>query len=587
MTIYALISLATPNIAVADLGIHYEMTFEGVSDSKLLAEMNSISDTLALKDRPPPSLNLLHRRVERDRSRFLKLLKAWGYYGAKVMADIDSKAEPVRIVFRVDAGRPYLLKSVEFQIIGDPATQKIIRLPEAREIGLFLEKPFKTRGLIDAQNELLRRVRGQGFPFAKVTDRKVVVDHTDQKSAVSLTIDPGPQAQFGITAITGLTSVDEVFVRRKIPWREGDRFDADLLAEVQRRLTGVGLFATVRVLQGQTLDDKGRLPVTIAVKERKHRSISGGVSYKTDEGPGATISWEHRNVFHRGERLGVAASVSDITRAAEGGFRKPYFLRDDQSLRLSLRLAEDQPDAYVSRSLKSSALIERELNTQMKLGGGLALKTSEVDQLGDQESYGLFSIPLHFDWDTSDNFLNPTRGGRLAVQCAPAYNAMGPAFGFVKGHMSITRYLPLQQAPRLLVAGRMAFGAMGGTSFRSIPADERFYAGGGGSIRGYAYQSVGPLEGGVPIGGRSLLELSLELRLKLTENLGLVSFIDGGSAFESALPDLGDGVLWGSGLGIRYFTPIGPLRLDVGVPLNRRENIDDSFQVYVSLGQAF
>ncbi|MBK5101266.1 MAG: BamA/TamA family outer membrane protein, partial [Desulfobacteraceae bacterium] len=243
--------------------------------------------------------------------------------------------------------------------------------------------------------------------------------------------------------------------------------------------------------------------------------------------------------------------------------------------------------AYTSRSFKNVALIERALGTQINLGGGLAFKTSKVEQMGDEQRYRLLSIPLHLDWDTSDDFLNPTRGGRLAIQCAPTYNILEPRFGFVKGKLSFTRYLGLLQEPLLLLAGRAAAGFMPGAGHRSVPADERFYAGGGGSIRGYAYQSVGPIEGATPLGGRSILELSLELRVKLTETFGIVGFIDGGSAFESAFPDFAEDTLWGTGLGIRYFTPIGPLRLDVGIPLTRRENIDDSFQIYVSLGQAF
>jgi translocation and assembly module TamA len=128
---------------------------------------------------------------------------------------------------------------------------------------------------------------------------------------------------------------------------------------------------------------------------------------------------------------------------------------------------------------------------------------------------------------------------------------------------------------------------MSGAERDEIPADIRFYAGGGGSIRGYAYQSVGPTQNNEPIGGRSLITMSAELRIKITEKMGLVAFVDGGSAFESAFPDFEETLQWGGGLGFRYFTAIGPLRLDVGIPINRRAGIDDSFQIYVSIGQAF
>ena len=580
------IFLFRPEGSKAGITVPYKFRIEGISDRKLLAQIEAISDLEGMKDKPPASLRLLRRRATWDINRFYQLLKAQSYYAAQVNVHIDSKAEPVSVICRVETGPPYLLKSVDLSYT-DSKTATGINLPEIQEIGLYLHKPIKARAVINAQEKLLLRLRAQGFPFARVVERKVIVDHGDQSIAIFFSIAPGAQTQFGHTTITGLTFVDEKFVRKKIPWREGDLYNADLLTEVQRRLTGMSLFATVRIIPGQTANEKGQLPVTIAVKERKHRSIRGGISYKTDEGPGATISWEHRNFFHRGESLGLAASVSDIMWAVEGGFRKPYFLREDQSLRLSLRLAEDRPDAYTSSSLKSAALIERALGMQMKLGGGFAFKTSKVEQIGDKQRYRLLSIPLHLDRDTSDDFLNPTHGGRLAIQFAPTYNILEPRFGFVKGKLSFTRYLELLQEPLLLLAGRAATGFMPGAGHRSVPADERFYAGGGGSIRGYAYQSVGPIEGETPLGGRSIIELSLELRVKLTETFGFVAFIDGGSAFKPALPDFDEDVLWGTGLGIRYFTAIGPLRVDVGIPLNRRENIDDSFQVYVSLGQAF
>jgi translocation and assembly module TamA len=343
----------------------------------------------------------------------------------------------------------------------------------------------------------------------------------------------------------------------------------------------------VRVTHAKTLDEGGLLSVTIAVTERRHRSIVAGISYKTDEGPGAKVSWEHRNLFYGGERLRLSGAVSDFTRAVEGGFRKPGFWRDDQSLRINIRIAEDRPDAYTSRSLRCSALIDRELTKEVTVGGGLAFKTSKVTQLEDEESFNLLSVPVYFDWDTTNDLLDPTRGGRLALQLAPYQDVIETDLVFVKGMLTASRYLAVSTRPSLVLAGQIAVGAMTGAQRDAIPADERFYAGGGGSIRGYPYQSVGPLEEGEPLGGRSLLELSMEVRWQLSEQLGLVTFLDGGSAFSGTGLDSSEELRWGTGAGMRYFTPIGPVRLDIGVPLNRRSGVDDSFQLYVSLGQAF
>ena len=188
---------------------------------------------------------------------------------------------------------------------------------------------------------------------------------------------------------------------------------------------------------------------------------------------------------------------------------------------------------------------------------------------------------------TGDDLLDPTRGGRLFLQVMPFYDIMGSDSNFIKGYTSYRHYVPIMKKPMLTLAGKVSIGVIEGKGLESIPADERFYAGGGGSIRGYAYQSVGPMVAGDPIGGRSLIELSAELRIKFTDHLGLVGFLDGGSAFADTIPDSSQDLRWGTGMGLRYFTPIGPLRLDVAVPLNRRSGIDDNFQIYISLGQAF
>jgi translocation and assembly module TamA len=268
-------------------------------------------------------------------------------------------------------------------------------------------------------------------------------------------------------------------------------------------------------------------------------------------------------------------------------FRKPDFLRSDQALLLNMRLAEDTPDAFSSRNFTSIAQIERKLTNRITLTAGPAFRLSKVEQFEQEERFELLSFPVHFQWDTSDKLLDPTRGGRMALQATPFYDFYGDNLFFYKGYARYSRYFGLLKKPSLILALRGVLGTMNGAEREEIPADTRFYAGGGGSIRGYAFQSVGPLQDDDPIGGRSLLGISGELRLKITETFGLVTFIDGGNAYETVFPDFDETLRWGGGLGFRYYTAIGPIRLDVGIPINRRENIDDRFQVYVSIGQAF
>jgi len=567
-------------------GLDYQVTITGVRNKTLRKTLEEISDVVALrKERPPITFYQLRRRAEGDVPLLVKALRAEGYYGGEVKLHIDAQAEPLQVTFQVVLEPVYLLKSIDIEPAG--AAPPGLRLPEPETLGLQKGEPARARMILDGEETLLGILKSRGFPFSAIDDRKVLVDHADRSVAVLFRIMPGPVARFGKVKITGLQSVDEDLVRGKIPWIKGDPYNADLLSEIHRRLTKTGLFAMVKVVHGQHLDEGGLLPITIGVTERKHRSVGAGVSYKTDGGPGAKISWEHRNLFHHGERLTFTAAASDFTRAAEGTARKPEFWRPDQTLLVNVRAAEDRPDAYTSRNLRSSALVERDLGKGMTIGGGLAFKTSRVTQLDEEESFSLVSSPWHFDWDTRDDVLEPTYGGRLVFQLTPYFDVVGEDFAFLKGKVSLSRCLEMVDNPSTLVAARVAVGSMVGASRDAIPADERFYAGGGGSIRGYPFQTVGPLKEDEPLGGRSLFELSTELRLKVTDRVGLVAFLDGGTAFETTSPDFSHTLGWGTGLGLRYFTPIGPFRLDVGVPLNRRPEIDDSFQIYVSLGETF
>ena len=364
---------------------------------------------------------------------------------------------------------------------------------------------------------------------------------------------------------------------------------SERLAEGRSALFDSGLFSSVMVNLGTTPDAAGRLPVTVELNERKHRSIGIGGSFRTDEGLGGNLSWEHRNLFGRGERLTIELDGSFLGAHLSASFRKPDFWRRDQSLLADAELAYENTDAFESRSVGVSSGLERTLAPKMTISAALAFRAALIQESGqDEQSFGLLSLPVVFQWDRSDDLLNPTRGGRLAVDNEPFVDVFNKDLAFNKSRLTYSHYLKVLDSPGVVLAARGSIGTMFGASREDIPADERFYAGGGGSVRGFGFQLAGELdEDHNPIGGRSLLELSGEVRLRLTESFGVVAFVDAGSAFGSTLPDPSETPLRvGAGPGLRYFSPIGPVRLDIGFPVNPR-NSDDSFQLYVSLGQAF
>ncbi|PKN66642.1 MAG: hypothetical protein CVU57_05150 [Deltaproteobacteria bacterium HGW-Deltaproteobacteria-15] len=581
------ILLFTHFATAADITIPYEVEIKGVEDRELLKGMEDIADTVGLKDNPPATVALLKRRADRDKEQFERLLRAMGYYSGRIEVDVDQDDRPAKVVFHIETGPVYLLKSFDLNLGDQPELKQEDLLLSPDRLGLGPGTPFRAGQFLNAEKKVIENLQMMGFPFAKISERRVVVDHGDRTVTAALRAEPGPTAQFGRVEVTGLESTNETIIRRKIPWKEGDRYNEVLLELLHKDLVELGLFSTIAVSHGESLDEEGRLPVRVAVKERKYKSVGAGISYRSDEKLGVNFSWENRNLLGEGERLGVVATFSDLTYAAEASFRRPSFFREDQALTLSSRLAEDKPDAYTSRNLANSALVVRDVTKALKIGGGLGFKHARITQLGESEDFNLVSLPLQLSWDRSDDLLDPTKGGRLGLQFAPYMDLSGEDLQFSKGKLNYGHYLKVFRSPSIVLAGRVTMGALSGAERLEIPADERFYGGGGGSVRGYAYQSLGPRVGAVPTGGKSLLEVSLETRVRVTEKIGLAFFMDGGNAFEDITPSSGEELFWGAGVGVRYFTPIGPFRFDIAMPLDRRDGLDDAFQIYISLGQSF
>jgi translocation and assembly module TamA len=574
-----------PAPGAADL--RYEVAIEGVGDDALRSLLLQVSETQRLIDRPPPSLARLRRRAEDDRSRLIEVLRSEGYYDGRIDVALNSSVKPIKVSFRVDLGPVYRLGSVSIE--AEPP-EPGLTVPSPQEIGLRPGAPAAARTILDGEAALLNRVRAQGFILAAAGTRRAVVDHDTDTMDVTLRVQPGPLSRFGPVTIDGLRTVEQDFVANRLDWQEGELITPFRLEQARTSLRETGLFTNVQIDVADALNAEGVLPVTVEVTERKHRSIGLGVRYRTDEGPGGTISWEHRNIFGRGEQVVVEADGSFIGAFLNASFRKPDFGRRNQALLSDFRLAYDDTDAFESTSARTRVGLERKYNERITVALGLAFLGQEVrDKAQDENSqtFGLLSLPARFEWDRSDDRLDPSSGGRLRAENEPFVDVIGNGLVFNKSRVDYAHYLEVVQDPQIVLAGRTALGAMVGESREAIPANLRFYAGGGGSVRGFGYQLAGELnDDDEPIGGRSLLELSGEVRVRITETIGAVAFVDAGTVYSSSVPDFSETLRIGAGPGLRYFSPIGPLRLDVGFPLNPR-NSDDTWQLYISIGQAF
>lgn len=576
---------ARPGLA-QDETVPYAVEFPAALPSDVLDLLRSASETESLQDRPPASLYLLRRRAAGDRDRLKEALAARGWFASDVSFEVVEDASPVRVVFAVTPGPRYALKDVSVRYPDGTDAPR----PDAEALGLKIGEPSLAEEIRDGASRLLDFLAERGRPFPRAQEPRLVADHADRSVSVEYAVDPGPSAVFGETTFEGAPNVEKDFLRHKEPWRPGDPYKRSLLDEFQSRLLAANLFSLVRVEAAPRLEDGSRLPIRVELAERPAKTVSGGLFYRSDEGPGALAAWEHRNLQGAGERLELSAQASSLSKGLGAVYTKPEFLDQANSLRLSGRLARDTTEAYDSSGLVASAVIDRRLTDKLTVGAGLGLDAADIREEDDNEetTYLLFSIPAHIDWNNKNDLLNPTAGQTASLNVTPYWDLTQGDNGFVKGLFTGTTYFQLLTSPSVVWAARGAYGVIGGSTRAAIPADKRFYAGGGGSVRGYPYQTVGPLDDDdKPLGGRSLLELSNELRYRITQTIGAVAFLDGGAAYAEQFPDLDKTFLWGAGLGLRYHAPFGPLRLDVAVPLDKRPGVDDDFQIYVSIGQAY
>lgn len=579
-------------------GVPYAVTLTGVEDA-LEGVLRETSSLVSLQEDPPPSLLGLERRASQDRERLQTALRSAGYYDARLDIAIDDSRTPVAVTVTVQTGPLYRFRSVTLGTAdGAPLPGPAIA---PATIGLAPGEPALAPAVTGAQSRIIDSLRARGYGFAQVTDRRVVVDHGDRSMDVTYTVAPGPLVRFGETRIDGLKDVKESLIRGRIPWTAGDVFDPRKLDQARTDIAALGTFDLTRVTLAERPGPDGVTPVEVTLEERLARFIGFGATYSTSEGLGLNAYWGHRNLFGGAEQLRVTAELGRLVggdSSASGldktdlrlgvEFRKPDFLSPKQTLLASFGVVTDNPPAYEREAAIVAVGLERPLFDGLTVSYGVTSEAARTVTNDRTYRTALFGVPLAARYDGSDSLLNPTRGYRLSLAVTPWTPVGGDTDSpFVTTNLIGSAYHDIRGDGNYVLAGRIGLGSTAGAGLSEVPPDKRFYAGGGGSVRGYGFQQVGPRDrAGDPTGGRSLFEAGLEMRIKVTETIGVVPFLDAGAVYDRAFPDMSEPLKLGAGVGLRYYTDFGPLRVDVGVPLNR-EPEDDRWQLYISLGQAF
>lgn len=562
-------------------GVGYRVRIRGARDRAVKKAIKESTTTCKLRKRPPSTIGQLQRRIENDVPTIKAILESRGYYDGTVATAVDPARSPVRVTLDVDMGEQYRFRKVELRFAGEPD-------PELEKIKTLVRRKARVVAVsvFQEQQRILDIIKRRGYPFPKLVKRSVEVDRENKVVDLVLVFDPGTLAYFGKVQVEGLDRLPSRYLTRQVPWDWGDKYDHKKVADFEKKLLETGLFGSVRVDPSAAIAQTNSIPISIRVSERNQRTVRLGVNY-SDIGPGAKAYWEHRNFFGGGERLETSLSWNPIKTGAEASLTRMGFLDANQSLKLEVDASVDRPDAYDARQTTVAAMVLRDFTSSIQGGIGVGYKHSRIEQFDAYERHGLLFFPLQAIVDTRNDKLNPVGGAQWFGRTAYFEDMIG-FHSFLKSQMEARHYYMLWESFRLSSALRLTLGSIDGTAVESVPADERFYAGGGGSVRGYEYQSIGPRIGDTPAGGDKHVEFSAELRLQPGPRLGYAVFVDGGTVYNDELDDGWNRSLrYGAGVGLRWFTTIGPLRADLAYPINPDDSQVERVQFYISLGQAF
>jgi translocation and assembly module TamA len=581
--------------------VRYDATIQtGGADKNLKDRLESAAALITDKDKPVSGDLGVIIKAREDRDRLIAVLYEEARYGGTVHiavagTDIDrlppnptfDHSKPVPVTVSIDPGPLFKLGSIRFD--GDLKG----RNPE--DYDLVPGGEAGSRLILKAGEKLLVDLKDEGRPLAKLTERKVTADHRTNTLDVVLGAVGGPVAPFGAVTVKGSRTVDPDFVKRYSRLDKGGQYSPKQLKKANDRLRELGVFSSVTIHESEKLSPDGSLPLMIELSDGKQRYFGVGAEYSSLDGAGLQGYWGHRNLFGQAESLRIEGKVSGIGATTDVStydysagiiFTKPGAFVPEATFESRLEAKSETPDVYDAQTVVYSAGLAYELNETDKIKGGGEIAWINTDDAFGKNQYLTFSIPVAFERDTRDNKLDPTEGYYATLSAKPSYEFLdGTIFSSFEG--AISGYLGFGEENGVVLAGKLSAGTLvGGDGLETIPATRRFFAGGGGSIRGYTYREVSPYNGDdEATGGRSYAVGSFEVRVKVSENIGIVPFIDVGTVSTGIMPDFSD-IRAGAGIGVRYATPFGPLRLDFAVPLQRYDG-GSQYGIYAGIGQAF
>ncbi len=544
-------------------------------------------------DTPARSLSQARRRAEIAAEKARSVMRSQGYYGAEIKARIDAftsesdeaARRPPNPVLVIIPGPQFTFSNVSI------AYQDNVPDVETKvsETGMIaLGKPAIAADVVAAELRVVTYLRTHGYPETTTLPRQAIVDHAAKTMGVEYKLKVGDKTRFGTIEPTGSAYLAKGWPKMIAPFDEGDIYNSGKLSKLSTRVTVTGAFNSANAVlsNDKTPNADGTVTrnVILNVEQGNINTITGELGYSTTDGTGVDLSYERRNFIGYAQTLLLSTTVKTNQIQLGVDYNIPYFFRDDRALDLGAEVAHEDTDAFTGERVSLNGLLTQKVSRKFKVSLGAGLEASRFEESDVEVNAYLFEGLGRAEYDSRNSIFDPEKGLHIEVDTVPTYNFAEENGVFTTVEAGVSHYQRVSKS--LVVAGRVKAATIFGADQASVPLNRRFYGGGGGSVRGFGYQSISPLDtGGDTIGGRSITEVSAELRYHGESALGAVAFVDAGSVVSSDLPTFND-VRYGAGVGVRYHTAFAPLRADIAIPLNKRDG-DNSFQVYISIGQAF
>ncbi len=589
-------------------GIPYSHHFVPDDNKEALKALEEKSFLVKLAESPPLSLTGLTKRAQKDREIFKKVLASLGYFKNEVKFTVE-ETKPAKVTTYLTLGPRFKVQNITFACPKNPkALEGISNQLPYDLIGLKQGDFVNISKLEDGVKKVKTYFQQRGYAFVSVEFPKGNFDESENTVQITYKIEAYTLARIKETKIKGLKKLDPTYVLNRVLWKNEQLYDQTLVNKTKHKLLETGLVGNITIepekINTDSLPENEKpanseepVKMVINVKEAAPRVIGAGVHYASYDGIGANLFWRHNNIGGHGDQLGFNLQRSNHEHKAVANYNVADFLSPEQSLMNEVSYAWELTRAYVGKMYNVGTRVERPLTENLKGFIGTRYEIGRLKRETVAYNTDLVAVPVGAKLDKSNSVLDPTTGYRLNGDVTPYYGKLQGNSGMTVTQAGGSAYLPLMknevgESP-VVLASFLKGGSIWIKQTDMIPPNKRFYLGGPGSVRGYGFQLLGPLDQyRVPIGGRSFSEFGTEFRFKTSESIGFVTFLEAGTVQDQKTPKPTKDLLWGTGLGFRYYSSIAPIRFDIGFPLKRRRDangktIDSAFQLYVSIGQAF